>query len=128
MAKITKFTKDTDFKAIRAGFAAAVKDYGDSIGVKFEIGNIRFVDGEFTTKLTAKIEGAVSREESRENLYLKHNMELHNLQFDGVGGRKLVGYLPRCHRANFVFTDPNKPGKQFRCETYQAKEWFSKVA
>jgi len=123
MAKITQFTKTTDFKAIRAGMNAALKAYGDSVGIKFELGNIGFVSGEFSTKLTAKIEGA----ETREDKQLKFYMDLYNLQADGTNGRKLVGYLPRCHRANFVFTDPKKPGKQWRCETEQAKEWFAKA-
>jgi hypothetical protein len=123
MAKITKFTKQTDFKAIRAGLTAAMKTYGDSVGIKFELGNISFREGEFSTKLTAKIEGA----ESREDKELKFYMNLYNLQEDGTRGRKLVGYLPRCHRANFVFTDPKRTGK-FRCELEEAKEWFAKVA
>jgi len=123
MAKITTFTKDTDFKAIRAGLNAAMKAYGDKVGINFEIGNISFSSGEFHTKLTAKIEGA----ESREDKQLKFYMNLYNLQTEGTRGRKLVGYLPRCHRANFVFTDPKRPGKQFRCETEDAKEWFAKA-
>ncbi len=97
MAKVTQFDKQ-NLSTIRAGVNAALKAYGDSIGVKFEIGNIGFTAGDFHTKLTAKIEGA----ESREDKELKSWMEIYNLQANGTGGRTLVVPFTRKEQVHLV--------------------------
>lgn len=123
MAKVAQFSKQ-NLTSIRAGLNAAMKAYGDTVGIKFEIGNIGFTAGEFHTKLTAQIEGA----ETSEDKALKFWMEQYDLQNVGLGGKVLVGYRPKARKAPFLFTDPTRPGKQFICDDNYAKTVFKKTS
>jgi hypothetical protein len=120
-AKIKAFDKQ-NLNAIRAGVNAALKTYGDSIGVTFAIGNIGFTAGEFHTKLTAQVDGAETNEERE----LKFYMDLYNLQANGAGGRTLVGYRSRA-KNKFIFTKAGEAGR-FVCDVEHAKLYFSKTA
>ena len=122
MANVTQFDK-SNLKEIRAGLNALLKTYGDSLGIKFEIGNIGFQANEFHTKLTAQIEGA----ETKEDRALQFWMEQYNLQEVGIGGKRLVGYRTKARKAPFLFTDPTRPGKTFICDDSYAQIVFKKT-
>ena len=58
--KVTKFSKQ-NLPMIRQDLNKILKAYGDAMGFTFDIGNIRFSEGEFKVQLETKIVGAVTK-------------------------------------------------------------------
>ena len=115
---ITKF-ENHNLNLLRSEMASALKDIEAKHGIKFDLGNISYSANEFTMKVKAKTLSASNKIPS----ILEGMMDLHNLQIDGVGGRKLVDYKKSSYKYPFIYSEG---GKMYKCDLMMAKMYFSK--
>lgn len=117
MAKITKFDK-SNLATVRADINALLAAYSKKSGIELNIGNISFSEGEFTTKLNAKLPNV----KTIDDVILESRVKALGLKTTSKCGKKLVGYNTRAKAYPFVFENN---GKKYKCSTEQAKFYFS---
>ena len=118
MAVIKNFDKQT-LSTMRNELNALLKPFGDDHGITFNLGGIRFNAGSFGVKLEASIKNHT--QSTNKSDALPFFMKLLGLQYDGVGGRKLIGYNERAKAYPFQYT---QGGKNYKCSDEQAKSYF----
>lgn len=84
MSKIKNFSKPTLTK-FRKEFSDAVKDLEKEYGVKIDLGNIRFTNEQFTTKLTTTIVGDGDAEEIKAKKVIETYGFRYNLTVEDYG-------------------------------------------
>lgn len=115
---IAKFDRST-LQNIRRDLNAVLEKYASANGMEMSLGTIKFSDGEFETKLNAKIVGAKTMKDT----LLESVMAARGLQEMGTAGRRLVGYNPRSYKYPFVY---EQGGKRFKCSAESAEMYFKK--
>ena len=113
---IAKFDKTT-LQNIRRELNEVLQKYAEANGMEMCVGNIKFSDGDFEAKVSAKIKGAKSTTDK----ILESVMKSRGLKEIGAGGRKLVGYNSRSYKYPFVY---EQAGKRFKCTTEAAVSYF----
>lgn len=115
---ITKFDKAT-LQAILRDMNTILAKYAETNGMEIEVGNIKFTEGDFEAKVSAKIKGAKTMSDK----VLESVMNSSGMQPYGVGGRVLVKYNSRSYKYPFVY---EQNGKRFKCSTESAMTYFKK--
>lgn len=114
---IQEFSK-ANLQQIRSELNEVLDNYGKKYGMTLNIGNITFSAGDFSTKLTAKINGAKTQADA----IFEHQMSRHKLQKNGIGGRELIGYNARSYAYPFRYI---QNGRTYKCSAVQAQVYFS---
>jgi hypothetical protein len=115
---ITKFDNN-NLNLLRSEMSSALKEIETKYGIKFDLGNISYSANEFSMKVKSKVLNASTKIPS----ILEGIMDLHNLQIEGTGGRKLVDYRKSSYKYPFIYSDN---GKMYKCDLTMAKIYFSK--
>ena len=118
------FTKQNLGK-IRQELNAVLAKYGVEGGFDFEIGNIKFTDTEFTTKLTCRVRGATPRKEAISSDSLALYMAIDGIKniISKCGKYKLVGYETRRYRMPYSLVEIST-GKNLKAANSYVKAVF----
>lgn len=111
----------TQVKVLRTQLAAVLANAGID-GFDLEIGSARFDDATVTFQLKAKLDGAVTQEQSA--LALHAQMDGIDINKTTPAGEKLVEYHPRKRKYPYISVKPN--GSRFKMSTNQAQMMFGK--
>ena len=118
MKNITAFNKITT-AAFRSDLSAVLAKYGMTSNLDMKIGTIRFSGADARMQITAKVKGAVTKEDR----LLEAQIAKHNLREVNGVGEKLVGYNARASRYPFVYT---LGGKRYKASLGNVKVLFGK--
>jgi hypothetical protein len=114
---IKRFDK-SNLNLIRGDINKILESYAKKNGITIKLGNIRFSEGEFSSKIEAKIPGI----ETMDDTILKSVMASSKLNKNGRDGRVLVSYNTRSRAYPFVYS---QNGKMYKCSKESAQFYFS---
>lgn len=116
MTKFTKFEK-SNLALFRNELQALLDKHGIESNITFEAGKIRWEPGSLEISVKAKINGAVTLDDS----ILNSVMISKGLKKEGIGGRILVEYNSRRYKRPYGFI---LNGQRYICDEQTAKVYF----
>jgi len=119
MTKFNKFDK-ANLKALRAEMQAVLEKYGVASNLQIEVGNMRFSSAEVEVKVTAKVKGAKTFNDT----VLETRVAALGLKMKNKVGDELVEYKTRNWKMPFVYKSATD-GKLYKCDERMAKMRFA---
>jgi hypothetical protein len=118
MTKFSKFDK-TNLNALRNEMNALLNKYGVDANLDFNVGSMKFSEGDVEIKVNAKIKGA----KTFSNVLLETRAAALGLKLTNKMGDKLVDYNTRAYKMPFVYLNA-ADGKRYKCDERTAKIRF----
>lgn len=117
--KFTSFDKN-NLEGLRSEMNALLEKYGVSSNLDIKVGNMKFSSTEVEIKLTAKVKGAKTFNDT----ILESRVSALGLKIKNSEGDQLVDYNTRAHKMPFVFIN-SQDGKRYKCDERMAKLRFA---
>ena len=119
---ISKFDRKTCM-ALREEIQTILSRYGNTKGVTFHVGNMKFGDESVDIKIEAKVEGGSTMKEQKLMANLLQFARHDGLSMAIVDNKQLIGYSTQAHKMPYIYRDIIT-GKLYKCNKDMARRRF----
>lgn len=127
---IKQFDK-SNLNEIRTAVDIALAGVGSQFGIKIDIGNIKFDDHTFTSKVEASVVGVDTRVEEWSRYFWKFNLQeewLHKTFTHDNDEYKIVGLRPRATKNQILLERTPPTGRTYHVSSDLVREKFAEMS